>query len=215
MAEGGAAVVSLSGDQEGQKYLFISSACFHVWCQASLCDDFYTVMTPLCQRMGVCQRVRDQGPCEEQDRLCRKRWHLSVLSAVWISPQTLALRRSRIVSLERRENIHDFFPERCDFRNKYWGFYFRNAVSMHLSLVYFQRWSLGFVVLRYRVTFSFFNGLFIKFHSNTPWWDSKKQKNFYSRGNRRGHMMRSWRQWHEGFSIFWFSLVSEKKIMIQ
>lgn len=32
----------------------------------------------------------------------------------------------------------------------------------------------------------------------------------YNKGNRRGHEMKCWRQWDESFSMFYFSLGSEK-----
>lgn len=79
--------------------------------------------------------------------------------------------------------------------------------SVCTSCWYTLSWSLS-LVLKCGVTFSLFMDLFIKFYSNTPWWNFFQS--LYSRGNRRGHKMKSWRQWHEVFSVFQFSLVSEK-----
>lgn len=104
MVEGGAAVESLSDDQEGQNYVFIFSNCFHVSCQASLGGDseqsgLHCVSRRACARDGGI-RVR----LRNRTTLYRRWSHLNVSSAVWTSPLTIALRRGRIVSLEKREN---------------------------------------------------------------------------------------------------------------
>lgn len=191
-------VRSLFSDQERQTCLFIFPDGFDVGCQANQRDNS-KLSCPCSVSRQMCARerggrgcVRNKATCVKDDGACAFRLlsrHL-FWSLLWWEVGLFPW---------KGEKTYMTLSERCDFGNKYWGFCYWNAVSMHLLLGYLQTWSLG-SVFKGRVTFFLFRGFLFKFYSDTPWWNFFQT--LYSRGNRRRHKMKTWRQWHEGFSMF-------------
>lgn len=176
VVEGGAAVESLSDDQEGQNYLFIFSDCFHAWCQASLGGDSELSCLHCVSRQACAREGGIRGRVRNRTTWYRRWWHLYFVCCLDISSDPCFDERQDCFLGKKRKCISLFFFWRdVILEINTWSFCFWNAVSMHLLLVYFQSWSLGLVELKYRVPFSFFNRLFIKFYSSTPWWDFFKK----------------------------------------